>query len=260
MNLKHLDKNNLHHAYLIEGEHEIVLPEVLEFIESLGVRTEGNPDFSHIRLDSLKVEDARNLKMLSGEKGTVLGKRIFLISTNNFLLDAQNALLKMFEEPIDNTHFFIILRDRNSLLKTLLSRLYLIESDSTQSQFYKDAEDFLKMTPQNRINFIKDLLVEVDEDEEGVESMVLESARAKALQFLNALEVVLHNNFSSKNLERNFADSSLPEVSGGSHTTQNFFQDSFLHIFNVRKFLRMPGSSAKNLMESVAIVIPNFID
>ena len=231
-----IDKNNLHHAYLIEGEHEIVLPLVLEFIESLGVRTEGNPDFSHIRLDSLKVEDARNLKILSGEKGTVLGKRIFLISTNNFLLDAQNALLKMFEEPIDNTHFFIILRDRNTLLKTLLSRLYLIEANSSISQVYKDAENFLKMTVPNRILFIKDLLVEVDEDEEGVESMVLESARAKALQFLNAVEAVLHEN-----------------ISKGIFDTQ-----IFEHVFNVRKYLRMPGSSAKNLMESVALTLPNF--
>jgi len=32
----------------------------------------------------------------------------------------------------------------------------------------------------------------------------------------------------------------------------------FQHFLKVREFLRMPGSSAKNLMESVALIIPIF--
>ena len=33
--LKHLDKNNLHHAYLIEGKREEVVPELLKFLKKL---------------------------------------------------------------------------------------------------------------------------------------------------------------------------------------------------------------------------------
>ena len=29
--LEHLDKDNLHHAYLIEGAHEEIVPEILKF-------------------------------------------------------------------------------------------------------------------------------------------------------------------------------------------------------------------------------------
>ena len=65
----HLDKNNLHHAYLIEGKKEDILPPVVEFIESIGVKIEGNPDFNQITLDSFKIDDARNLKSQSIEKG-----------------------------------------------------------------------------------------------------------------------------------------------------------------------------------------------
>ena len=38
--IENLDKDNLHHAYLIEGKTEEILPEVFKFIESLGVNTD----------------------------------------------------------------------------------------------------------------------------------------------------------------------------------------------------------------------------
>src|SRR3989338_4421521 len=121
---KHLDKNNLHHAYLIEGQRDEIVPEVLEFIKSLGIKTAGNSDFCYITLDSFKIEDARNLKSYGAEKGVTSGKKIFLISANNFLLEAQNSLLKIFEEPIEDTHFFVVTPDANALLRTLVSRFY----------------------------------------------------------------------------------------------------------------------------------------
>ena len=49
---KHLDKNNLHHAYLIEGEREEVIPDVLAFLSDIGVSVVANPDFLHIAIDS----------------------------------------------------------------------------------------------------------------------------------------------------------------------------------------------------------------
>jgi len=67
--LKHFDKNNLHHAYLIEGAREEIVPEITKFLESLGIKTVGNSDFIHINLDSFKIDDARYLKSQSVEKG-----------------------------------------------------------------------------------------------------------------------------------------------------------------------------------------------
>ena len=79
--------------------------------------------------------------------------------------------------------------------------------------------------------------LEPEEDEEGNEIVVFNSIRAKALKFLNALEYSLHQKAVSKCL---------------------FDTKIFEQIFKVREFLRMPGSSTKSLMESVALVIPNF--
>ena len=68
----------------------------------------------------------------------------------------------------------------------------------------------------------------------GEEATVAQdSTRSKAIKFLNALEALLHSNFPKN-------------------------KDCFQHIFKVREFLRMPGSSTKSLMESVALIVPNF--
>src|SRR3990167_7438062 len=190
---KHLDKNNLHHAYLIEGARDEIVPEVLSFCEILDVKTSGNPDFCQITVDSFKIEEAFSLRAMSSDKGFSSGKKLFLISFNSITLDAQNVLLKMSEEPIENTHFFLVVPDVNSLLKTLVSRFYLIKNEIKSGENFKVAEKFIAMPLRNRIDFIKELLVESEEeDEEGNEVVVLDSARSKALVFINSLESVLH--------------------------------------------------------------------
>lgn len=232
--LENLDKKNPHHAYLIEGAYEQILPEVIKFTESLGIKQSGNPDFYQIKADSFKVEDARNIKSFGAEKGTSSGKKVFIISANNFLLEAQNTLLKMLEEPALDTHFFIIVPDTNALLPTFISRFYLISTRQDLVIEVREAEKFIAMPLPKRIDFIKELLIEEENEEEIVSP---DSARSRSLKFLNALEFSLHskliNNFSG-------------------------LTPSFQQIFKVRQYLRQPGSSAKSLMESVALVIPNF--
>jgi DNA polymerase III delta prime subunit len=234
MNLifQNLDKNNLHHAYLIEGDRDVVLPEIFAFIEELGVKTNNNGDFSHIMSDSFRVDDARALKAFSGEKSNSGGKRIFVISANNFLLEAQNTLLKMFEEPIENTHFFVSVPDKNIMLPTLASRFYLLSSKVSSDDEVRKVEVFLKMNLPMRLEFIKEMLAETDEEADD-DVITQNSARARALSFLNALETTLHRNLLK-----------IPD-------------SVFEHIMKVRNFLRVPGASAKSLMESVAILVPN---
>jgi len=189
MIFEHLDKKNLHHAYLIEGVRDEILPEVVQFLKTLGIKTVGNPDFIQISYDNFKIDEAFDLRSMSMDKAFSSQKKIFLISINNFSLDAQNVLLKMFEEPIENTHFFLVVPDTNALLKTLVSRFYLIHAESNLTNEKKIAEKFINMSLVNRIDFIKELLVEPEEeDEEGNEIVVLDSSRSKVLKFLNLLE------------------------------------------------------------------------
>ncbi len=240
--LENIDKNNLHHAYLIEGDKEEIIPELLKFLKNLGIETSHNPDFCQITLDSFKIEDARNLKSIGNEKGFSVGKKVFLISANNFLLEAQNTLLKIFEEPIENTHFFIIVPNADVLLKTLVSRFYLIKTKSEMIDELKEAEKFITMPLKNRIDFIKELITEEEEEDEE-ETLEIKSTKAKALKFLNALESVLVSRMPfDKKMSRGILDT----------------KTCFAHIFKVREFINQPGSSLKTLMESVALMIPNF--
>lgn len=235
----------MHHAYLIEGDGDEIIPEVLAFLQGLGVATLGNVDVRQIRLDTFKIEDARNVKSYVSQRGISAGKRIFIISVNNILYEAQNSLLKIFEEPAEDTHFFLIMPDTGGLLKTFISRFYIINSEQGLETEAKNAEKFIKMPLQSRLDFIKDLLAEEEAPTpEGVgvptfdesQNVGKDGPRAKALKFLNALESNLHQ----KTMSRMPLDTEF-----------------FNHFFKVREFLRMPGSSAKTLMESVALVTPN---
>jgi DNA polymerase III delta prime subunit len=232
--LKHLDKKNLHHAYLIEGARDEIISEINKFCESINISTTGNPDFVHMVIDNLKIKEAFELRDMSSSKGFSDQKKIFTICTNTISLDAQNVLLKMFEEPIENTHFFLVVPDTNALLKTVVSRFYLIKPDGGTDSNDQKAEEFIAMPLQNRIDFIKELLIEPEDSDDGETIIVLDSARSKAIKFLNALELTLHNKILM----------STPDTG------------VFEHFFKVREYLRMPGSSAKSLMESMAIIVP----
>lgn len=227
---EHLNKNNLHHAYLIEGEKDEIVPEIIKFCEEIEVKTEGNPDFCHIHTDNFKIDEAFELRAMTVNKNFSSGKRIFLISVNSFTLDAQNVLLKMFEEPVNDTHFFLIIRDVDSLLKTFISRFYFIPF-SNKKKNTNEIEIFIKKDKRGRIDFIKELLAK--EEDDASESSE-EGARSKAMKFINALESVLHQDMPRAVLEISV----------------------FEHLFKVREFLRMPGSSAKNLLESIALILP----
>jgi len=65
---QHLNKDNLHHAYLIEGVRDEVVPEIIKFLEMLNVDTVGNPDFIHISIDNLKIDEAFDLRAMSADK------------------------------------------------------------------------------------------------------------------------------------------------------------------------------------------------
>ena len=235
--LKHLHKDNLHHAYLIEGVRDEIVPEILTFCENINIKTSGNPDFCHITIDNFKIDEAFELRALSTSKSFGNNKKIFLVSVNNFSLDAQNVLLKMFEEPVPDTHFFLIVPDVNVLLKTLISRFYLISPKPGLGEGIKEAEKFVTMSLRDRLEFIKELLIDTEsEDEEENEIVEVDSARSKALKFLNVLEFTLHKKLVSKSA---------------------FDTGFFNHFFKVREFLRMPGSSTKSLMESVALIVPD---
>ena len=70
---------------------------------------------------TFKIEDARDAiyeARISSET-----QKYIILAASDFTFEAQNALLKVLEEPPKNTKFYLLTKRKNSLLDTALSRL-----------------------------------------------------------------------------------------------------------------------------------------
>lgn len=151
----------MHHAYLLVGNPEEVENFFGNLLVDLGVEKENNPDFFPFFSETFGIDDARRLRELSGRKSFGdprhggAGKKVFYVRPERFTLEAQNALLKTLEEPTEGTHIFLVAREREVLVPTLLSRLQVLLVNGDDCFVNSEPEDFLKMSLQKRLDFAK---------------------------------------------------------------------------------------------------------
>lgn len=73
---------------------------------------------------ALSIGDVRKIIQSAYATSLVASVKTIVICTNVISLEAQQALLKIFEEPPQSTRFVLVLPAADGLLPTLLSRLY----------------------------------------------------------------------------------------------------------------------------------------
>ncbi|MDQ3089886.1 MAG: hypothetical protein M3Q24_01910 [bacterium] len=156
-----IDIKNLHHAYFLLGNKKVAEDFLNELFVKLNVKITGNPDVIFWRDVVLGIDQARNLKLRSESKAFG-DKKIFVIASQQITPEAQNALLKIFEEPRPNTHFFI-LADRNILIETLLSRMNVVRLNGEQN-LEIEAQKFLKSNVANRLVLVKEIIAKDEFD------------------------------------------------------------------------------------------------
>ncbi|SMC09405.1 DNA polymerase III subunit delta' [Nitratiruptor tergarcus] len=80
--------------------------------------------------EEFKVEDAKEVIA----KAYVASKepKVMLLAAERYNIYAQNALLKILEEPPHNTVFVIIVRSKTLLLPTILSRLPVVQMQKSE--------------------------------------------------------------------------------------------------------------------------------
>ena len=231
-----LNKENLHHAYLLEGEKELIFSELLNFLEKdLGFLTLTNPDFYLGDFNTFGINDGRVIKDFQSKKSINGGKQIIVIKTNFITSEAQNSLLKMFEEPTENTHIFLIIHSVENLLSTLKSRLQIIKfliPDNGEEILIKE---FLKSSISKRGELIKKFLPKTKNPLTGGKA-----DKAGAIQFLNNLEKTLYKEF--KDREKNNFD----------------FENIFSEINQGRSYLSDRSPSVKMILEHISQIIPKF--
>ena len=109
-----------HHALLFIGTHDDVFACIPE---SYRVR---NVDTHHISCSRFGINEARSLKETASNRPIQESKRRFVIETNEILREAQNALLKLFEDPPETAQFLVILPHERNIIPTLRSRFHIV--------------------------------------------------------------------------------------------------------------------------------------
>lgn len=170
-----------HHAYGVAGSREAVLPELLVILARCGEVAQGNPDFRVERHTLFGIDEARSLVEAGIRESVRDGRKIFVIVVEKISDEAQNALLKLFEEPTPRTHFFLVVPTLEMLLPTLRSRLLLLASPRAGGgEERARAAAFLSALPPARQKTVQTLLKDLEDEVAG--------ARARILAFLDALE------------------------------------------------------------------------
>jgi len=232
------DKNRdlSHHAYLIEGESAVILDELFKFFEqSLNIAVKGNPDFLHLSFDSFGIDEGRRLKEMQTGKAFAGDRRFFVVSASSFTHEAQNSLLRVFEDPSPNVHFFVIMPSADGILPTLRSRFFIIPHKSKyktkkiHDEKIISAKEFLENTSASRLAMIKGVVEDKDKD--------------KALALLNNIEVELHIKL-------------VASVATSSRVSQKQIAGFLEEIGRVKQYLHDRSSSVKLILEHVALVIP----
>ena len=144
---------NLHHANLLLGTPEEAESYLRLLCVGLGVKLINNPDFFVFRMETFGIDEARELRLLAARKA-VTHRKIFLIASARLTLEAQNALLKTFEDPFPNTHFFLVTREEALILPTLRSRMQVVRIQG--SFLTSKAEKFLSLSLKDRLLFAKE--------------------------------------------------------------------------------------------------------
>lgn len=144
----------MHHAYLLLGRPEDAETHFATVLQEWGIEREHNPDLLVTRLETFGIDEARALSTYASRRA--LGERkAFLILPERLTVEAQNALLKTFEDPVPNTHFFLSMREDSLLLPTLLSRMQLVRLQRGAEESVEKAEHFASSTLTDRLKFSK---------------------------------------------------------------------------------------------------------
>lgn len=134
------------HAFLILAD-DLLSADIPDELKS------EDADTRHLTVDSFGIDEARNLKNLAGERAFSGKHHNFIITTRSLTEEAQNAILKLFEEPPAGAIFYLIIPSETRLLPTLRSRLFLRHNKSN-SQKDDVAHLFLRFDYKERMEWI----------------------------------------------------------------------------------------------------------
>ena len=180
-----------HHVFVIEAEAEEGIGAAQAWVrEHLEMKIENNPDVVVHRYGLLSVEEARQVSELAAGKAFAGNTKVVIIAASRAYHEAQNALLKLFEEPPTGVYLFFVLPSLGGLLPTLRSRVQVLKGTVSQlrsgrQEIANAAEQFLAASKEKRSAIIKKLTSGKDEEERR-------ELRDEALTIVNGIEAAAY--------------------------------------------------------------------
>jgi len=228
-NFDNLFPENLYHSYVIEGDLMSTAEDLLCFLEIRGEIEKQSPDVLCQFYESFNIDDGSRIKEWHSKLGITNSKKVCIIGAKFINREAEQALLKIIEEPAENTHFFIIIPDVSLLLDTILSRVHFIKNINNDKENII-AEKFIKLSPTARIEKINEIIKEFKDSESSG------SLRFKAIDLINGIEKIIY-----KEWKKDINDENKKFILG--------------ELKNCRNFLSSPGASVKMILEHIALVL-----
>jgi len=258
MNLSQSLGNLSHHAYGIVSDVSVRL-DIISFLEGEhGIVARGNPDLIVQKYEVLTIDDARVLKTAHStrpfssrdDKDGNGGRKFFILEIDSITHEAQNALLKIFEEPNEYAHFFLIIPSEELLLPTLRSRLFMVRSRSllVPDSLYKGSarHEAVHDSTESSADSLRTGVVKVDKNLVNF----LSSSKAERLAFVDKLAADIADDKKPKSAALDFC----ADLSKGLHhdgVEKN--ATALVAIAKAESYLRDRAPSIKQLLEYVAL-------
>jgi|GEM_PF-4617784 len=143
------------HAYFLSGDPKTQTDYLVNLLQN-------NTEFNHHiwkQYDSLiSIENVHEAKKMAQSKQSEHEKTWIILGGISISRDAQQALLKILEEPTLGTHICICLPSYDQLLETVQSRLTLFPiSDSMQTYYNEEVSFFIQRPYKERMAYIKEI-------------------------------------------------------------------------------------------------------
>ena len=221
------------HAYVHEGDRSAGITAArLHASETLGLVGETHPDLVVLEYGLFSVDDAREVARFASSSPVAGSTKMVAIAATRIFHEAQNALLKLFEEPPVGVTLVLIVPSLGQLLPTLRSRVQVLEAEEGESVL---AQSFLALDAAAKEKYISKLLDKTKSDKDDEK----QAARGELLALVeDLLRVAASARTSSSGEEQRELAAFLLDL------------DTFLPILHER------SAPLKLIFEHILLVLP----
>ncbi|MEI7463461.1 MAG: hypothetical protein WCK03_03650 [Candidatus Taylorbacteria bacterium] len=230
MNISKQLSNMSHHAYAVIGGHETNDSIVRVLVSTRPKYEYADQDLFNKKYSVFTIDDAREVKAIHLTRPVILcGLKIFILEMDNITIEAQNALLKLLEEPAEYARFFLIIPSLSLLLPTVISRLSIIDTEinkniiSIDEDILIEARKFIEIKPAKRLEMVKQIVDKITKEKIPKHYMA------------DLLDAIQYSIYKEKGIKDN--------------------ESTFRTIEISRKYMNDRSPSLKMLMEYVAVNI-----